>query len=84
MSFRKDFLWGTASAAPQVEGAIRQAGKGATIWEALSAGKVKHNDDNSIACDHYNRYKEDVAIMKQLGMKKSTFYKYRNELLRKE
>ena len=73
MSFRKDFLWGTASAAPQVEGAIRQAGKGATIWEALSAGKVKHNDDNSIACDYYNRYKEDVAIMKQLGMKSYRF-----------
>ena len=73
MSFSKDFLWGAASAAYQVEGAYNEDGKGMGIWDALSAGHVKHGDNGNVACDHYHRYKEDVALMKQLGLKAYRF-----------
>lgn len=73
MSFPKDFLWGAASAAYQVEGAYDEDGKGMGIWDALSEGHVKHGDNGNVACDHYHRYKEDVAIMKSLGLKAYRF-----------
>ena len=73
MSFPKQFLWGAASAAYQVEGAYLDDGKGPGIWDALSDGHVKHGDNGNIACDHYYRYKEDVALMKQMGLKAYRF-----------
>ena len=73
MGFSKDFLWGAASAAYQVEGAYDEDGKGMGIWDALSEGHVKHGDNGNTACDHYHRYKEDVALMKQLGLKAYRF-----------
>lgn len=73
MAFAKDFLWGTAAAAYQIEGAWNEDGKGLSIWDALSAGHIKHFEDGKIACDHYHRYKEDVALMKQLGLKSYRF-----------
>lgn len=73
MSFSEKFLWGAASAAYQVEGAYQEDGKGMGIWDALSEGHVKHGDTGNIACDHYHRYKEDVALMKQLGLKAYRF-----------
>ncbi len=69
MNFPKDFLWGTAAAAYQVEGAYDEDGRGLSVWDALSEGHVKHGENGNIACDHYHRYKEDIAIMKQLGLK---------------
>lgn len=69
MSFPKNFLWGAASAAHQIEGAYNEDGKGLGIWDALCEGKVKHGENGNVACDHYHRYKEDVAIMKELGLK---------------
>lgn len=69
MGFPEGFLWGAASAAYQVEGAYNEDGKGPGIWDALSAGHVKHGENGNVACDHYHRYKEDVAIMKSLGLK---------------
>ena len=69
MGFAEDFLWGAASAAYQVEGAYNEDGKGMGIWDALSKGHVKHGENGNVACDHYHRYKEDVAIMKRLGLK---------------
>ena len=69
MGFKKDFMWGAASAATQVEGAYDADGKGLSIWDALSEGHVAHGEDCHIACDHYHRYKEDVALMKKLGLK---------------
>lgn len=68
MSFSKDFLWGAASAAFQVEGAYQDDGKGLGIWDALADGHVLHNDNGNVACDHYHRYKEDVALMKAMGL----------------
>lgn len=69
MSFPKNFLWGAASAAYQIEGAYDEDGKVPGIWDALSAGHVKHGENGNIACYHYHRYKEDVALLKKLGVK---------------
>lgn len=75
MSFPKDFLWGTASAAHQVEGAYLEDGKGLGIWDAFAQEPkyINHGENGNIACDHYHRYKEDVAIMKAMGMKSYRF-----------
>lgn len=73
MSFSNDFLWGAASAAYQVEGAFNEDGKGMGIWDALSDGHVKYGENGNIACDHYHRYKEDVALMKEMGLKTYRF-----------
>ena len=68
MGFPKNFLWGAASAAYQIEGAYNEDGKVPGIWDALSEGHVKHGENGNIACDHYHRYKEDVALLKKLGV----------------
>ena len=72
MSFSKDFLWGAASAAAQVEGAYLEDGKCLSIWDAAD-GHIKNNETCHEACDHYHRYKEDVALMKELGLKSYRF-----------
>ena len=76
MSFRKDFIWGAASAAYQLEGGYKDDGKGLNIWDVYtncsSAGEkkfIKYNETGNVACDHYHRYKEDVALMKKTGIK---------------
>ena len=72
MSFSKDFLWGAASAAAQIEGAWLEDGKCPSIWDV--AGKhIKNGETCHVACDHYHRYKEDVALMKELGLKSYRF-----------
>lgn len=73
MGFPENFLWGAASAAHQVEGAYNEDGKGLGVWDAMVDGHVKYNENGKIACDHYHRYKEDVAIMKKLGLKSYRF-----------
>lgn len=73
MGFSKDFLWGAASSAHQIEGAFDEDGKGAGIWDALCEGHVKHGDNGNIACDHYHRFRDDVALMKRIGLKSYRF-----------
>ena len=73
LTFPKDFIWGAASAAHQVEGAYNIDGKGPGIWDALVEGHVKNNETGYQACDHYHRYKEDVALMKEMGLKAYRF-----------
>lgn len=73
MTFPDNFYWGAASAAYQVEGAYNEDGKGPGIWDALSEGHVKHRENGNVACDHYHRYKEDVALMKEMGLKAYRF-----------
>lgn len=70
MSFSKDFLWGAATASYQIEGAVTEDGRGPSIWDDFShtPGKVANNENGDISCDHYHRFKEDVAIMKELGI----------------
>ena len=73
MSFSKDFLWGAATAAPQIEGAYREDGRCLSIWDVAPADKIKNGDTCHLACDHYHRYKEDVALMREMGLKSYRF-----------
>ena len=75
MSFRKDFVWGTATAAYQVEGAAFEDGKGLSIWDDFShtPGKVYGNHTGDVACDQYHLYRDDVALMVKLGVKNYRF-----------
>ena len=72
MPFSKDFLWGAASASAQVEGAWNEDGKCPSIWD-VAGNHVKNGQDCHTACDHYHRYQEDVALMKELGLKSYRF-----------
>lgn len=74
-SFSKDFLWGASSAAYQIEGAPTEDGKGKSIWDVYSheKGNTYHGTNGDIAVDHYHRYKEDVALMKKMGLKAYRF-----------
>jgi len=67
--FPKDFKWGTATASYQIEGAVTQDGRSESIWDRFCQmpGRILHGDTGKVANDHYNRYKEDVALMKELG-----------------
>lgn len=69
-TFPENFLWGAATASYQIEGAVFEGGRGATVWDVFAdtPGKVKNNDSGEVACDHYHRYPEDIGIMKQLGL----------------
>lgn len=71
LSFPKNFIWGSATASYQVEGAWQADGKGESIWDRFShtPGKIDNNDNGDTACDHYYRYEEDIQLMKELGLK---------------
>lgn len=73
--FHDDFLWGSASAAYQVEGAWDKDGKGESVWDVYTRqpGTTFKNTNGNIAVDHYNRYKEDVALMAEMGLKAYRF-----------
>ncbi|GAB3775350.1 beta-glucosidase [Nocardioides ginsengisegetis] len=64
------FRFGTSTAAYQIEGAAHEDGKGPSVWDAFAAqpGRIKDGSTGEVACDHYHRYAEDVALMKQLGV----------------
>ncbi|CCQ92514.1 Beta-glucosidase A [[Clostridium] ultunense Esp] len=70
MTFPKDFLWGAATAAYQVEGAAFEDGRGPSIWDIFShtPRKTLNGDDGDVACDHYHRYEEDLDWMEKLGL----------------
>src|SRR5690348_13553293 len=74
-SFPAGFLWGTATASYQVEGAVTEDGRGPSIWDTFShtPGKVANNATGDVADDHYHRYKDDVQLMKALGVKAYRF-----------
>ena len=68
--FPPGFLWGTATAAYQIEGAWEADGKGLSIWDEFCRrpGAVRNGDTGEVACDHYARYREDVELMAGLGL----------------
>src|SRR5690242_14077807 len=68
--FPPDFLWGAATAAYQIEGAVREDGRGPSIWDTFShtPGKTKNGDTGDVADDHYHRLQEDIALMRELGL----------------
>ncbi|CAL9342538.1 GH1 family beta-glucosidase [Streptomyces sp. enrichment culture] len=68
-AFPADFAWGTATSAYQIEGAVTEDGRAPSIWDTFShtPGKVAGDDHGDVACDHYHRWPEDIALMKRLG-----------------
>lgn len=75
MQFPKDFVWGVATSAYQIEGAAVQDGRAPSIWDLYSKepGKVFEGHNGDRACDHYHRYEEDVILMEKLGVKAYRF-----------
>ncbi|WP_338498599.1 GH1 family beta-glucosidase [Streptomyces sp. SJL17-4] len=75
LHFPPGFLWGAATAAYQIEGAVSEDGRTPSIWDTFSRtpGKVAAGDTGDIACDHYHRYRSDVALMSELGLQAYRF-----------
>ena len=73
--FPEGFLWGSATAAFQVEGAAREDGRGESIWDRFcrTPGKVAGGHTGDVACDQYHRWKDDILLMKDLGMRAYRF-----------
>jgi beta-glucosidase len=69
------FLWGTATASYQIEGAVAEGGRGVSIWDTFTRepGRVRDGDTGDVACDHYHRWPEDVALMSDLGVNSYRF-----------
>ncbi|RLP76959.1 beta-glucosidase [Mycetocola tolaasinivorans] len=74
-SFPENFVFGAATAAFQIEGAAFEDGRTASIWDAFARvpGAVINADNGDVACDHYHRYREDVALMRELGLESYRF-----------
>ena len=75
-SFPEGFMWGTATASYQVEGGWNEGGKGVSIWDEFTHREPSPVDDAStgdVACDSYHKYKEDVALMKEMGLNSYRF-----------
>ncbi len=70
LNFPKDFIFGAATAAYQIEGAWNQDGRGKSIWDTFchTSGKIRSGHTGDTACDHYHRYEEDVGIMQALNL----------------
>ncbi|KPH99557.1 beta-galactosidase [Actinobacteria bacterium OK074] len=75
VTFPPAFLWGAATSAYQIEGAVREDGRTPSIWDTFShtPGRTAGGDHGDIAVDHYHRYREDVALMAELGLKAYRF-----------
>jgi beta-glucosidase len=73
--FPKDFVWGTATSSYQIEGAVKEDGRGPSIWDTFShtPGKIGDGSNGDRANEHYHRYKEDVRLIKDLGAKAYRF-----------
>ena len=72
--FRPDFVWGAATSAYQIEGGHNADGKGPSSWDVWSSlGRIDGGHSGDVACDHYNRYQEDVALMKGMNAKAYRF-----------
>jgi beta-glucosidase len=69
-AFPTDFVWGASTAAYQVEGAAHEDGRGESVWDRFAAtpGKVRNGDTGEIATDFYHRYRDDVQLMRELGI----------------
>jgi beta-glucosidase/6-phospho-beta-glucosidase/beta-galactosidase len=74
-SFPKGFLWGSATASYQVEGAVHEGGRGESIWDvyAHTPGKIRNDDNADVSADFYHLWREDVAMMKDLGLQAYRF-----------
>ncbi len=70
LQFPSDFVWGAATSAFQIEGAAAEGGRGESIWDrfCLAPGRIANGDHAQVACDHFHRFKEDVALLADLGI----------------
>src|SRR4029453_15453708 len=70
MSFPTNFTWGVAAASYQIEGAWDEDEKGLSVWDTLvrQPGKIWEGHTGDVACDHYHRFKEDVSLMREIGV----------------
>ncbi|WP_308282676.1 GH1 family beta-glucosidase [Pseudonocardia nigra] len=70
ITFPEGFAWGTATASYQIEGAVAEGGRGRSIWDtfAHTPGRTRSGDTGDVACDHYHRYADDVALMRELNV----------------
>ncbi|HEX8966344.1 MAG TPA: GH1 family beta-glucosidase [Chloroflexota bacterium] len=68
--FPRDFVWGAATAAYQIEGAVNEDGRGESIWDRFchTPGRIEHGDTGDVACDHYHRWSDDIKLMADLGL----------------
>lgn len=75
MSFQKDFAWGVATASYQIEGGAHEADKGLNVWDVGSdtKGRIFEEQSGDVACDHIHRFREDVALMKAMGIRAYRF-----------
>ena len=75
IGFPKNFFWGTATAAYQIEGAWTEDGKGESVWDHFShtAGTIKNGDTGDTACDSYHRWREDVSLMRAMNLNSYRF-----------
>ena len=75
MAFGKDFAWGAATAAYQIEGAVDTDGRGESVWDSYCRrpGAIFQGQSGAVACDHYHRWQEDVELMRQIGLKAYRF-----------
>lgn len=71
--FPNDFLWGASSSAAQIEGGWQEGGRTPSIWDIAPAKKVKQGESCHTACDHYHRWREDVALMQKMGLRSYRF-----------
>jgi beta-glucosidase len=68
--FPPGYVWGAATAAYQIEGAVAEDGRGRSIWDIYShtPGNILNDDNGDVACDHYHRWRDDIALMRQLNL----------------
>lgn len=71
MSFPSDFVWGAGAAAYQIEGGSNAGGRGLSVWDMMARqpGRICEGHSGDVACEHYHRYRQDVALMKELELK---------------
>lgn len=73
--FPRDFVWGASTSAYQIEGAVDEDGRGPSIWDTFCRrpGVIHNNDTGAVACDHYHRWRDDVQLLRDLGIKAYRF-----------
>ena len=69
-NFPKKFVWGAATASYQIEGAVEEGGRGKSTWDVFcdEPGRIANGDSGAVACDHYHRWRDDIALMKELNL----------------
>jgi beta-glucosidase len=74
-ALRPDFVWGVSTSSFQIEGATTEDGRGVSVWDTYchQKGRIANDDTGDIACDHYHRYPEDIALMRRLGIQAYRF-----------